>query len=208
MRYVCSRCTAAGRSLSHRGPRASTARRPPAPRQEDQGSRIRSRCSGWGTCGRTSRGEALGSLDLGVGADIWDGLAEFLPEREQGKEQRFGETAERELGRVDRGVEGRDRPWVDVGPVVGVTRRFEGRERTGSRLAAVASRAENGWPSGQCSRSVWITEVLRYWSFTTVRSGIQAEIAIAGTRTPDRSKRKLSWPAAAWGSGGGAGGGT
>ncbi len=42
--------------------------------------------------------------------------------------------------------------------------------------AAIAARAENGWPSDQRSRSVWITEVLRYWSFTT-RPGIQAEIA-------------------------------
>jgi hypothetical protein len=55
-------------------------------------------------------GEPFGFLDLGVGADIWDGLAELLPECEQGKEQRFGETAEREPGRVDRRVEGRDRP--------------------------------------------------------------------------------------------------
>lgn len=55
-------------------------------------------------------GEPFGFLDLGVRADIWDGLAELLPECEQGKEQRIGETAERERGRVDRRVGGRDRP--------------------------------------------------------------------------------------------------
>ena len=40
------------------------------------------------------------------------------------------------------------------------------------------------------SRKVRITEVLRYSSLMTVRSGIHAEMAMAGTRTPDRSNVK------------------
>ena len=50
-------------------------------------------------------------------------------------------------------------------------------------------------------------EVWRYSSVTTVCSGIQAEMARAGTRTPERSKRKPSWLGGAEGSGGATGGG-
>src|ERR1035441_8861855 len=81
-------------------------------------------------------------------------------------------------------------------------------ERTGAMSRAVASRAVKGVPSDQRSRKVAITDVWRYSSLTTVRSGIHAEIAIAGTRTPDRSNVKPIWPADADGSGGAAGGGT
>ena len=52
-----------------------------------------------------------------------------------------------------------------------------------------------------------MTDVLRYSWLTTVRSGIHAEMAMAGTRTPDRSKVKSIWPSGADGPGGGAGGG-
>jgi hypothetical protein len=52
-----------------------------------------------------------------------------------------------------------------------------------------------------------MTEVLLYSSVTTVCAGIQAEIAIAGTRTPERSKPKLHCRKAAVGSGAGTSGG-
>ena len=70
--------------------------------------------------------------------------------------------------------------------------------------AAIASRAVSGATSCQRLRSVAMTDVLRYWLVTTVWSGIQAEIAMAGTRTPDLSKPKFSWPGAEAGCGGGA----
>ena len=72
---------------------------------------------------------------------------------------------------------------------------------------AIASRPEKGAPSDQRSRRVRITDVLRYSEFTTVRSGAHAEIAIAGTRTPDRSNVNPFSPEGAAGSAGGAGGG-
>ncbi len=52
-----------------------------------------------------------------------------------------------------------------------------------------------------------MTDVLRYSSLTTVRSGIHAEMATAGMRTPDRSKVNPISPGGADGSGGGAGDG-
>src|ERR1700722_19278733 len=80
-------------------------------------------------------------------------------------------------------------------------------DRIGVRSGATASRAVSGPPSDHRSRMVRISAVCRYSSFTTVRSGIQADTAIAGTRTPERLNVKPIWPAGAAGSGGGAGGG-
>ena len=77
----------------------------------------------------------------------------------------------------------------------------------GLKLRAVASRALNGAPRFHRSRRVEISEVARYSSVTTVRSGIQAEIASVGMRTPERLKVKPNCPAGAAGSGGAAGGG-
>jgi hypothetical protein len=62
-------------------------------------------------------------------------------------------------------------------------------------------------PSDQRSRNVASTDVLRNVSFTTVRSSIQGEIAMAGSRTPDRPKLNPICPGAPDGSGAGAGGG-
>ena len=59
-------------------------------------------------------------------------------------------------------------------------------ERTGLRSRPPASRAVSGAPRDQRSRSVRITEVWRYSSLTTVREGIHAEIAMAGSRWPNR----------------------
>src|ERR1700722_17402889 len=63
------------------------------------------------------------------------------------------------------------------------------RLSTGAMSAATASRPVSGPPSGQRSRRVRMTEVFLYTSVTTVRGGIQAEIAIAGTRGPERCSR-------------------
>jgi hypothetical protein len=53
------------------------------------------------------------------------------------------------------------------------------------------------------------SEVARYSSVITVRSGIQAEIPRVGIRTPDRLNVKPIWPGAPLASGGtAAGGGT
>src|ERR1022692_2012285 len=71
------------------------------------------------------------------------------------------------------------------------------RVSTGAISKAAASRSVNGSPSCQRSRSVAMTDVLRYSWGTTVRSGIHAEMAIAGTRTPERSKVKSIWPTGA-----------
>jgi hypothetical protein len=132
-------------------------------------------------------------------------LSELRAEREQGMEERLGQGAERRVGRDQRGVEGRDRLRLDVGPVVGVAGTIEREDRgdvAGDRFARRERRAER-----PALADVRMTEVLRYSSLTTVRSGIHGEMAMAGMRTPERSKRKPHWPAGAAGSGGGAGGG-
>lgn len=54
---------------------------------------------------------------------------------------------------------------------------------------ASASRRVRGGPRDQRSRSVRMTDVLRYSWFTTVRRSTHAEIAMVGIRTPARSKR-------------------
>src|SRR6202042_2450754 len=81
------------------------------------------------------------------------------------------------------------------------------RDSSGAMSLATASRAVSGEPRSQRPRRVRRTDVLRYSAVTTDRGGIQAEIAMAGTRTPDRSKPKPSWPSGADGTGAGAGGG-
>lgn len=58
------------------------------------------------------------------------------------------------------------------------------------KLGAVASRSVKGFPRSHRSRMVASKEVARCSSVTTVRSGIQAEIANVGIRTPERSKVK------------------
>ena len=80
-------------------------------------------------------------------------------------------------------------------------------ERIGAISGATASRAVKGAPSDHRSRSVRINEVCRYSSVITRRCGIHAEIAMAGTRTPERSNVKPICPGGAPASGGGAGGG-
>jgi hypothetical protein len=57
-------------------------------------------------------------------------------------------------------------------------------DSSGARSGALASRAVRGAPSDHRSRRVRISDVWRYSSLTTVRSGIHGETAIAGTRTP------------------------
>jgi len=64
------------------------------------------------------------------------------------------------------------------------------RVSNGARSGAVASRPVSGLPRFHRSRIVRITDVWWWTSLTTVRSEIQGEIAIAGSRTPSRLKVK------------------
>ena len=81
-------------------------------------------------------------------------------------------------------------------------------DETPAKLRASASRAVSGAPRSHRSRIVESSDVERYSSVTIVRSGIQAEIATVGIRTPERSKLKPNWPGPDPSGGTAAGGGT
>jgi hypothetical protein len=115
-----------------------------------------------------------------VGADVGHGLVDLLGEPWPSPPS--GRSAGTSL--VSNAGTGATKPGQSSGG------RGVSREATLRREGAIASRGLNGAPRDQRSRIVWSTEVLRYSSSTTLRSGIHGEIAPGGGARARRGRRR------------------